>query len=417
MKKGLFFLVGVVLLSFGCKAMTPENKVAATERQEMSVEVKISDFQKAGMNDSLAVRAALYSTRNAQHRTLIFSGKTFMLTEAVQLPSNTTVIIDNCTVKQVDYTFDNIFRGDNYVIDPENPFSNVLDIKPIKNIRILGKGEAVISGCDKNMTIYHPNLKETQLAVGDYYGWRTHLLHFADLDGFEVGNVKIEKARSWAIVFGISKHGHIHDIEFDTNVKNGDGIDLLVGCSDILVENIKGHTSDDTVALGANRKIGSKSAPQYLYSNTPWKKMMISRDVREWDVHNIEIRNLNVSGIYHAVILLCGGGAQIYDIKISDITDAASRNCHLVDLYTGYGYTSGYNPGDIHDVTISKINGNSDNRGDEAKAALTIQLPVKNVSISDISNRGNGKDCILTHPENITTKGIEPERIYNRLTK
>ena len=107
----------------------------------------------------------------------------------------------------------------------------------------------------------------------------------------------------------------------------------------------------------------------------------------------------------------------MYNIKISDITDTGKRNCHLVDLYTGYGYGSGYNPGDIHDVEISNINGDSDCRGNEVKAALTIQLPVKNVTVSNIINKGNGKDCIITHPDGITVKDVKPEQIYNKLTK
>ncbi|MBE6376269.1 MAG: hypothetical protein E7050_07375 [Lentisphaerae bacterium] len=382
-----------------------------------NMEVNVGDYLKPGMNDSQAVDAALYVSRNAESRTLIFKGKTFILTKAVELPSNTTVIIDNCTIKQADYTFDNIFRGNNYVIDPENPFDYVLEVKPLKNIRIIGKGNAVISGCDKNVTIYHPNLKEEQVGVGDYYGWRTHLIHFANLENFEIGNLKIEKSRCWAVAFGMSTRGHIHDIEFDTHVKNGDGLDLLYGCSHILVENITGFTSDDTVAIGGCHDSLPSKAPQYLYTCTPWLKYQLTLDKKRRDSHDIEIRNIRTGGIYHAIIMLCYGGAQMYNIKISDITDTGKRNCHLVDLYTGYGYGSGYNPGDIHDVEISNINGDSDCRGNEVKAALTIQLPVKNVTVSNIINKGNGKDCIITHPDGITVKDVKPEQIYNKLTK
>ena len=384
-----------------------------------NMEVNVGDYLKPGMNDSQAVDAALYVSRNAESRTLIFKGKTFILTKAIELPSNTTVIIDNCTIKQADYTFDNIFRGNNYVIDPENPFDYVLEVKPLKNIRIIGKCNAVIAGCDKNVTIYHPFFKEEQPGVGDYFGWRAHLLHFADLDGFELANFKIEKSRNWTITFGMSRNGHIHDIELNSNVKNGDGIDLLHGCSHILVENITGFTSDDTVAIsGCQDALPDRTQkPQYLYSGKPWLKHLLTLDKSRRNSHDIEVRNIKTAGIYHAVMLLCMGGAQIYNIKISDITDTGKRNCHLVDFYTGYGYGSGYNPGDIHDVEISNINGNSDCRGNEVKAALTIQLPVKNVTVSNITNKGNGKDCIITHPDGITVKDVKPEQIYNKLTK
>ena len=383
-----------------------------------NMEVNVGDCLKPGMNDSQAVDAALFVSRKAESRTLIFKGKTFILTKAVELPSNTTVIIDNCTITQADCTFDNIFRGNNYVIDPENPFDYVLDVRPLKNIRIIGRGNAVISGCDHNRKIYHPFFKEEQLAVGDYYGWRTHLLHFADLDGFEIANIKVEKSRGWAIVLGMSKNGYIHDIEFDTHVKNGDGINLRHGAAHILVENITGFTSDDTIALnGTPGKFPATRKPHNLYTGNPWLKELLKRSDDSRNFHHIEIRNLKVAGTYHAIIMLCTGGAKMHDIKISDITDTGKRNCHLVDLYTGYGYGSGYNPGDIHDVEISNINGNSDCRGNEVKAALTIQLPVKNVTDSNITNKGNGKDCIITHPDGITVKDVKPEQIYNKLTE
>ena len=402
LKKGFSAAAATVAACIGCCAG--------------DMEIQVSDFIKPGMSDSQAVDAALYASRNAPSRTIIFKGKNFILNKAVELPSNTTVIIDNCTIKQADYTFDNVFRGNNYVIDPENPFDYVLEVKPLKNIRILGKGKAVISGCDKNVTIYHPFFKEEQLGVGDYFGWRTHLIHFADLNGFEIGNLRIEKSRCWAVVFGMSKHGHIHDIEFDTHVKNGDGIDLLTGTSHVLVENITGYTSDDTVAISGCRSSINRKKKQYLYPGTPWMKELLIRDRKERDSHDIEIRNIKAGGFYHAVIMLCMGGAKMYNIKISDIADAGKRNCHLVDLYTGYGYGDGYQPGNIHDVEIKNINGNSNNNEQTGiKAALAIQLPVKNVSISNIRNRGNGKDCILTHPDGVILKGVKPEQIYNKL--
>lgn len=372
------------------------------------------------MNDSLSVRAALYASRNAESRTLIFSGKDFLLTEAVELPDNTTVIIDNCTIKQADYTFDNVFRGANGQIDPLDPFGNWLALKPLKNIKILGKGKAVVSGCDKNVTIYHPFFKEEQPGMGDAFGWRTHLFHFAGMDNIEIANLRITQTRGWSICFGLSKNGHLHDIEFDSHSKNGDGVNLRGGCSHFIIENITGYTKDDTVALNGSPAKYAPKRPlsRYFYSGMPWVKFMFKRDSTpdSRDIHDVTIRNLNVSGFYHAVILLSTNNTNIYNVDISNIRDAGSRDTSLVDFYTGHGYGSGYVPGNIHHIRVANIDGNSNHQQLRRRAALAIQLPVKDVTVHNVRNRGNGDDVIITHPEGIMMTGVNKDKVSSRTT-
>lgn len=391
----------------------------AAAAQGDDMQVKVSDFQKPGMSDSLSVRAALYASRNAEKRTIIFSGKDFLLNEAVELPSNTTVIIDNCTVKQSDYTFDNVFRGANAKINPQDPYGDWLALKPLKNIRILGKGKAVVSGCDKNIRIYHPFFKEEQEGVGDFFGWRTHLFHFAGVENIEIGNLKVIQTRGWTFCFGMSRKGHLHDIEFDSRSKNGDGIDLRAGCSEFLIENLTGYTKDDTVALNAGpaKYSARRKLSKYFYSSSPWMKFLLKRnfDPRVRDIHDVTIRNLNVSGFYHAVILLSLNNTNIYNVKISNIRDTGKRDISLVDFYTGHGYGSGYVAGNIHDVTVENVDGNSFHRPNARKAAVVVQLPAKNVRISNVRNRGTGDAVIVTHPEGVSISGVDKDKISNHL--
>ena len=384
-----------------------------------TMEVKVADFHKPGMTDSQCVRAALYAARDAESRTIIFAGRDFLLNEAVRLPSDTTVIIDNCMVKQADYTFDNVFCGDNFTVNPLDPLNDWLDLKPLKNIKILGKGKAVVSGCDKNIRIYHPFFKEEQDGVGDNFGWRTNLFHFAGVENLEIGNLQIIQTRCWAICIGMSKKGYFHDLDFDSRSKNGDGIDLRAGCSEFLIENITGYTKDDTVALNGApaRYVANPPLSRYYYNLQPWVKFLCKpgADPRDRDIHDVTIRNLNVSGFYHAVILLSLNNTNIYNVKISNIRDAGSRDISLVDFYTGHGYGAGYVPGNIHDVTVENIDGNSNHRPNARKAAMVVQLPVKNVSIRNVRNRGTGDAVIVTHPEGVTISEVDKNSISDYL--
>ncbi len=86
------------------------------------------------------------------------------------LPDHTKVIIDNCTIKLGDETFDNIFRGNNLVIDPEEPYGMPLDCRKLLDVKIIGKGKAVLSGPDRNKAGYHWIRQEEQPMVGDFLG-------------------------------------------------------------------------------------------------------------------------------------------------------------------------------------------------------------------------------------------------------
>ena len=51
-------------------------------------------------------------------------------------------------IKQKNEVFDNIFRGDNLTIDSENPYGYPVEIRNLKNIKIIGKGTAILEGPD-----------------------------------------------------------------------------------------------------------------------------------------------------------------------------------------------------------------------------------------------------------------------------
>ena len=47
--------------------------------------------------------------------------------------------------------------------------------------------------------------------------------------------------------------------------------------------------------------------------------------------------------------------------------------------------------------------------------AVVVELPVKNVNIRNVRNRGTGNAVIVTHPEGVTVSEVNKDGISNRL--
>ncbi len=200
--------------------------------------VRVYDFYDPAKTDSEAVDACLSFTALLARRVILFDTKNWLIDRAVLLPSDTTVIVDGVTIKQANGVFDNIFRADNFTLDPADPNGFPLGVAPVKNIRILGLHNARLEGPDVNARMLHPVLGEVQDMVGDFWGWRGFQISLSLCTGFEIGGFTVVRQRSWAMSFDRCAEGHIHDCAFYSEVKNGDGINIRAGCHHIAIENI-----------------------------------------------------------------------------------------------------------------------------------------------------------------------------------
>ena len=260
----------------------------------------VRDYISGGIRDSEAIDLCLAEAKKTEgEKTLIFDGRDFFIDRAITLPSDTTVIVDNCTVKQNDYVYDNVFRGDNLILSGIDPHGIPIDVTPIRNIKIIGKGDARIVGTDKPKIGYHPFFKEYQEMTGDFWGWRTLMFSFSYATHIEIAGLKLRQTMCWAICFDNCQECHVHDLDIRSNVKNGDGIDFRSGCNHCTVENITGFTSDDTVACTALSQ-GKTDRPlsKYLSSLEPYNA---SHENIDTDVHHITIRNVRTGGYHHAL--------------------------------------------------------------------------------------------------------------------
>ena len=351
----------------------------------MSMTFYVKDYLLFDASDSSAIERCFTAANQINgEKTIVFDGKDYFIDRAILLSSNTQVIIDNCTIKQNDYVFDNVFRGDNLIINGINPYGPPVDVTPIHNIKIMGKGNAKVVGTDKPQTGYHPFFNEYQEMTGDFWGWRTHMFSFSFGKDIEISGLKLRQTMCWAITFDNCQQCHIHDIDIRSNVKNGDGIDFRSGCNHCVVENITGFTSDDTVACTAlSRGKIQRGLSKYLSVGEPYNS---SHENIDGSVHHIKIRNIFTGGFHHGVICLSAYGNQVHDIEISHVKESGKGQREAtVKVYTGYG--EGYNAGDIHDIKIRDIT------SEKAKYAFMINCETQNLTVENL---------VQNNPEGIT---------------
>ncbi|OGV74199.1 MAG: hypothetical protein A3K19_08840 [Lentisphaerae bacterium RIFOXYB12_FULL_65_16] len=335
--------------------------------------VRAADFLP-GRTPSEAIEAAIAAARvSGSPATLVLDTQDWLIDRAVRLPSNTELVIDGCTLKLADGVHDNIIRSAGIETDPANPNGVCLTVKPTGNIRITGRNNAVLEGADNPYSAANPKTGVVEKWLGDFFGWRTVGIQLSGVTRYEISGFTMRKTHCWAISQEQCSYGYLHDIVFDTNVKNGDGIDFRNGCSFCRVENISGTTSDDTVACTALNSTYITAASKYVY---PMQPMGTTFEGAAADIHDIVIRNIRTGGQHHGVICLATS-PKVYNITIENVVeDAASSREACVKIYTGYG--TGYTKGNLRNITVSNVL----SRG--SRYAVMVKADVKDVRFSNI---------------------------------
>ena len=251
----------------------------------------------------------------------------WIIEAAVRIPSNFTLILDNCHLRMADGCFSNLFVNEHHDTEAGRTPAGT-----DRNISIIGRGEAILDGGE-----YNGLSEKTQLQNGLPPIWKNNLVLFTNVDGFKISGISCRNQRWWALNFIYCSNGHIADIDFCSNdttidasgnvshgfkrgryseilVKNSDGIDLRQGCHDIVIENISGFTEDDTVALtGLNGNLEKTFSVSGL---SP-------------DICNVTIKNVRSAAFCTIVRLLNQGGIKLHDIVIDGVYDTSAEDPHL----------------------------------------------------------------------------------------
>ena len=291
----------------------PDSTIAKTDDQSITLAVKKA--KETGINKVVIPK---YNQRTGQNL--------WIIENCIRLPDDIEIIIDDAHLRLADGVYCNMFCNENLGTDKGRTPKGKQ-----KNITIRGRGAATLDGGKYNGLSERNSEKDNlpHISVNT-------TLFFANVTGLTVENLNIINQRWWAItnvfvsnaVFRnirfkadlsrIDADGIHHPNELPQNygeiyVKNADGIDLRVGCHDVLIENITGFTEDDTVALTALGTFESR--------------LGYAVDGGDFDIHDVKIRHVASDPFYCSVVrLLNDNGFKLYNVDIDGVT-----HLHLTD--------------------------------------------------------------------------------------
>lgn len=242
----------------------------------------------------------------------------------VFLPDDIELLIDNAHLRLADGVFCNMFANENLTKEISRTSAGEQ-----KNITLRGIGNAVLDG-----GTYNGLSEKNSLQDGlPHISVNTTLLFF-NVSNLRVENLSVINQRWWGMTNIFVHDAVFRNIRFEADlsridsdgvhhpdevpktyneiyVKNADGIDLRIGCHDVLIENITGFTEDDTVALTA---LGGFE-----------RKLRLIVEGQSTDLHDVKIRNVASDSYMCAVVrLLNDEGNKLYNIDIDGVTHVYS---------------------------------------------------------------------------------------------
>lgn len=348
----------------------------------------------------------------------------WLVDSAILLPSNMTIILDNCTIQLSDQCRDNMFRSDNVGIGIKDPGWN-------ENISIIGIGDVTLKGANnprasgdgaRSLSL-NPDVerekgnwrvsygsdagKEGKKQKGD---WRNIMILMAYVDGFTLKNINIENSHAWAVSFERVKNADISDIRINNPeainvagrkvlVSNKDGINLRHGCKNFRIHSLSGRTGDDFIAL-SSLDTGPEGHDQGNLNST----MVTSR---KWggpedDTEEVVITDIACQTKYRGVAIRASDSANIHNVYINGLI------CREWDGYTnaillgGTGYGKPSHPGKIHDIYATNIVGGG-------RSLILIEAAIANCSFVNGIYTGDG-DQIITYK-------VEKTKIHNIVSR
>ena len=308
---------------------------------------------------------------------------------AIPLPSDFTLILEDAHLLQASGTYANIFTNEHCYTTLGKTVAGT-----DKNISIIGRGEAILDGGEYNGLSERTHLKDGRPPI-----WKNNQILFTNVDGFRIEGIRCQNQRWWAINLVYCRDGYLGNIDVcsddtaidergneyhtlsqdrydDIRVKNSDGIDLCVGCHDIIIENVTSFTEDDTIAL----------------TGLPWRLEDEFRvEELPTDICNVKIKNVRSAAFCTIVRLLNQGGIKLHDISIdgvydtSDTTAKMDEGLYAVRIGDTHLYSTRHSTADeTYGIRINNVHG----RG---RYAIALAGEIDKLEMSDIHTYGSTK--------------------------
>ncbi|AZI26711.1 hypothetical protein EA772_15700 [Pedobacter sp. G11] len=193
----------------------------------------------------------------------------WLIDQAILLPGDFELELNNCKIKLSDKCRDNFIRSANSGL-------GVKDIAPLKNIKVVGVGNVLLEGASNPRATgdHNKTLSLNPVGFGQSFGtdagkpnenqkggWRNHAIILAYVDGFQISGITLKDYHGHGLVMERSTNGVVKDITFDVRqavnvagikkqILNQDGMGVRFGCKNIIISNIKGKSGDDFINIG-----------------------------------------------------------------------------------------------------------------------------------------------------------------------
>ena len=228
-----------------------------------------------------------------------------------------------------------------------------------KNIAVNGKGS--IDGQGRELALAIDSLHHTGVRIDPKYNYRRmrpedargKLISFVKCDSITMLNITLKDSPGWVQCFTNCKNIVIDKVEVNSTAYwNNDGIDID-GCENVRITNCKVNAADDGICL-------KSETPGLENNNIYIAKCSIRSSANAvkfgtgsyGSFKNVTIEDIEVYDTFRSAIAIESvDGAEIENIKVSNITAVNTGNAILIRL----GHRNGDKPGYIKNVSIKNV--------------------------------------------------------------
>ena len=359
----------------------PKQKTEKTYVEISPLMVNVADMN--GATDSAKYDNARSLIKNAGGGTVYFGGRNFQISKSIELASNMKLIIDNCGIETTAGQHDNIIRTP-VMVDTNAIDGMALGAELTENFEVKGIGNAYLK-------------KISPSKIGDVYGWRGITMLIANAKNYRVTDLKIIDSPMWSISNEWSSDGYFENIEFATNLTNGDGLNFRNGCNNMWAKTLRGFTNDNGVALTGM----VFTNPQYPAQVLGWG----------FDTDN-GIRDIHISDVdmttKYGTVGIISTGVEISNVFIADVIERRTgKNIWYVlgigaNGIHGYNYGTRYQSGMIHNISAHNLQSVGADAVVEISNPNSVINPFNNILLSKLTQQKAGGTMVIGNANDYT---------------
>jgi len=307
-------------------------------------------------------------------------GGTWLLEQAVELPSHTTLSLRGAHLRLAEGANDNLLRN-RHLEDGD------------EEIHVIGDGEARIDGTP-----------EAQDRDWDAL-YRNYGVHLFNVDSLSVRGVSIGPTNSFALTLEDVRDARVESVEFaqDGQTGNQDGLHVLGPAERVTVNGITGATGDDAVAVDS-----TESDVLGRGSDGPISSVAVT---------NVAVHNVHSTGLFRTIADREAPLENVYAGNLAMTGGTDEGDAALKIGFADIGVETMPRPADHRNVTVENVYLES---WDAPYCA--VQAPIRNLTLRGLRGRHSGPffytlendlDGVLIDDCKTTLVGNPPDTLIN----